>query len=124
MPHATFCVPCLQFSGDVPVLKRFDEITGDNERVEVYFTEDQRIERQLHYSNLVVADEDSFNTVIGDDSHLTKEIDQVLGVARSMDTAFESDTAEEIVAQYPLRLRAKARSRAAFDRGLPVPIAA
>lgn len=45
-PGATHCVPCLEKSGDVPRLRRFDETSAQG-TVETLFTSDVNLSRQL-----------------------------------------------------------------------------
>lgn len=91
MPGATMCVLCLELTGDVPILKRFDEIIGDGERVETYFYSDPRIQREILRSNTLVADAESFAVAVGDDSHLSAERGASLDIARSLSTVFDDD---------------------------------
>lgn len=47
-PNATQCVPCLEASGDVARIRRYDQYDSRNVLVaETYFTDDPRLERQL-----------------------------------------------------------------------------
>jgi hypothetical protein len=72
-PAATFCVPCLEKAGDVPTIKRYDEVTPDGDVVSTVFTANKRIERQMRRTNSTIASEEDFAIALGDDSHLTRE---------------------------------------------------
>lgn len=113
MPSAVLCVPCLNMAGDVPTLKRFDEFLPDGVVMETYFTHDPRIERQMKRMNVRVADSAAFAVAVGDDSHLTPEINQVVAVARPLHTAFE-----EVGKESP-RTRMASVKRILRFKGLP-----
>lgn len=72
-PAATLCVPCLEKSGDVPTIKRYDEYTPSGDLVSTVFTKNKQIERQMRRSNSVIAGEEDFAIALGDDSHLVRE---------------------------------------------------
>jgi hypothetical protein len=70
MPSATVCVPCLQAKGDVPQLRRFDEITPSGDKVETIFTHDRQIEGAIKRAAHVAAPDSAFIT---DDEILSNE---------------------------------------------------
>lgn len=47
IPNATQCVGCLTAAGDVPLVRRFDEQTGDNETVSVYGDSNTRVRTSI-----------------------------------------------------------------------------
>lgn len=51
VPNTTICTCCLAKRGDVPRIRRFDEMKRDGELVETYFTRDHYIEQQLQHTN-------------------------------------------------------------------------
>ena len=91
MPNSTMCVTCLTEDGDVPIIRRFDEQLPDGEVSQVFFTDNSRIARQLRHTNSVVAGSDAFAHAVGDDSHLEREGNKTIGVARSLATLFTDD---------------------------------
>jgi hypothetical protein len=91
MPNATLCVPCLTEAGDVDPIRRLDEVLPDGVVVETYFTEDRRLDKQIKKMNARVADAEAFAVAVGDDSHLTVDLNQVLDVARPLSTEFLSE---------------------------------
>lgn len=93
-PNATVCVSCLEASGDVPLVRRFDEHVGD-EVVSTTFTHDQYVERAISRQNHVVPSNAAFEQAVGDDSFLVRE--RGAGVsAEPLSTAFEEEVIERI----------------------------
>jgi hypothetical protein len=91
-PNALLCVTCLEASGDVPRLKRFDETTADGDQVQTLFTKNRSIERQMnHLNKSPVADQAMFDIAVGDDVHLGREDDEILDGGRSLSTVFEEE---------------------------------
>ena len=72
-PAATLCVTCLEKQGDVPTIKRYDEVTPSGETISTTFTANKRIERQMRRTNSIIASEEDFAVALGDDSHLVRE---------------------------------------------------
>lgn len=80
-------------AGDVAVIRRFDEYTVDGSRLETYFASapSPLLSRQIQRSNVVVPDDLSFDLAVGDDSHLVREGNSVMDVARPLSTEFEEE---------------------------------
>lgn len=94
-PNARLCVPCLEAMGDVPRIRRFDEYTPDGHKIETYFdpTQDSAnmIKRVMTRMNRAVPSDNAFDIAVGDDSHLVREGNRVMDVARPLATEFEVD---------------------------------
>lgn len=86
-PNAQLCVTCLVEAGDVAPIKRFDEPLHDGEVHSTFFTKDRRIERQInHFNKSGVASQADFDIVVGDDSHLGPEPNEIIDAARGLST--------------------------------------
>lgn len=79
-PNATMCVPCLEKSGDVRRLKRYDDHDIHGEEVgQTYFVEDERLEARLkrisamHIPSEDEMTEDDSNTSVASSHHLSGE---------------------------------------------------
>lgn len=91
VPNAKLCVPCLEKSGDVPKLRRYDEAASDGDTVQTYFTDNKQIRSQITRNNRRAADDESFYIAAGDDAHLVREYAQVLDIARSLASVVEHE---------------------------------
>lgn len=105
-PNARLCVPCLVAQGDVPQVKRFDEVGRDGEVHQTFFTKDRRIERQINHLNKAdVAPSDAFNVVGGGDEHLLPVAVEVIDVGRSLSSVFEYEPSEPKLVTKRVRTR-------------------
>lgn len=95
VPHAETCVPCLESSGDVPRIKRYDEHTRDGDVVSTVFTKNKQIEAQMRRVNTMAPPDEAFDIAVGDDSHLTREPNPENDHAYNMREAFLEETAED-----------------------------
>ena len=76
----------------MPLIKRFDETTGDGEQTQTLFTTNRRIERQINHLNKSgIADIINFNTISGADEHLDEDVSEILDIGRSLSSVFEDD---------------------------------
>lgn len=56
MPSARFCVPCQELLGDVPILRRYDDVGAHGEVHQTYFTDDHAIEKEMRRRKLATKD--------------------------------------------------------------------
>jgi hypothetical protein len=96
-PNARMCVPCQEAAGDIPVIRRFDETTADGNKLETFFSTDvdPRLTRYMHRLNTVTPADIYFDLALGDDSHLTREGDSIIDVARPLSSEFDDDQEPE-----------------------------
>jgi RNA polymerase-binding transcription factor DksA len=94
-PNAEQCVPCLEQSGDIQKIKRYDEYTPNGEVVSTTFTKNRRIEAQMRRVNTMVAPDEAFDIALGDDSHLVRERVTENEHSYSLNTSFAEETVEE-----------------------------
>lgn len=95
IPGAILCVPCLEGAGDVPKLKRLDEVLSDGYVVETYFTDEPAIMRHIQRMNSRVADGQSFDIAVGDDANLVPELrKKVVVSAHSLASIIEPEYKE------------------------------
>ncbi len=52
MPSARFCVSCQLELGDVPILRRYDDVGNDGEVHQTYFTSNSTLENEMHRRNM------------------------------------------------------------------------
>jgi hypothetical protein len=103
-PNALMCVPCQEAAGDVLVIRRFDEFDVDGNLLETYFSDTPAplLSRHIQRSNVVVPDDLSFDYAVGDDSHLIREGNSVMDVARPLASEFEDGPWEVVVTDQEL----------------------
>lgn len=69
-PNATQCVPCLEAAGDVPIIRRYDEVNHETTH-QTYYTHNLELDIARQRSLKVVPPDAAFFAAVGDDSDLT-----------------------------------------------------
>ena len=91
VPNTKFCVPCLTKAGDVPRMRRFDEVGIDGEINSTFYVQNNYIERhQNSLDNFSIPEDDEPE---GKYDAYTEPVDHLKGYA--MSEAFEEDEETE-----------------------------
>jgi len=91
IPTARQCVPCLEQAGDVPRLRRLDEVTNEG-TVETYFIENPYISSSLRRCLTVPPSRDIIARLLADDT----SADKYDAIALKMGTETEEEMLREL----------------------------
>ena len=93
MPSATQCVQCLEKLGDVPPIRRFDEVGFDGEIISTFYEHNSYVESQQHRIGLFTAPDLEYDVIV-DYEKFVKPVDHIKGYKLS--EVFEEETEEDL----------------------------